>query len=152
MDTKYCGKCERDKHVSEFSLKNKATGALSAYCKECNREYNREHYRQNKKSYADKARAYEQANGGRVFLQYKLNQESYDEMFAKYGGLCWICRDREAKVVDHDHSCCPTDYTCGKCTRGLLCSNCNTGIGLLRDSPEIFKNAIEYVMIERMAQ
>ncbi len=40
-------------------------------------------------------------------------------------------------AVDHDHKT-------GK-TRGLLCSNCNRGLGLLKDSIQIVKNALKYL-------
>lgn len=53
---------------------------------------------------------------------------------------CDICgrpRAGRALAVDHDHKS-------GR-LRGYLCSGCNTGIGSLRDSPEIMMRAIAYV-------
>jgi hypothetical protein len=44
--------------------------------------------------------------------------------------------------VDHDHTCCPGEYTCGKCVRGLLCDDCNKK---LHDSPAWHFRAIEYL-------
>jgi len=40
-------------------------------------------------------------------------------------------------VVDHCHST-------GK-VRGLLCSNCNRGIGMLQERVDILQNAIDYL-------
>ena len=40
-------------------------------------------------------------------------------------------------AVDHSHST-------GK-FRGVLCANCNTGLGMFRDSPDLLKKAVEYL-------
>jgi hypothetical protein len=54
---------------------------------------------------------------------------------------CKICGDKFIKVpfVDHDHKS-------GK-VRGLLCITCNTGIGMLRDCPEIIAAALKYITV-----
>ncbi len=44
-------------------------------------------------------------------------------------------------VIDHCHST--------GAIRGLLCSNCNTAIGLLSDNPEIIRKAADYLEKER---
>ena len=55
---------------------------------------------------------------------------------------CAICGIHEENVtkslaIDHDH-------TTGL-VRGYLCNNCNRGIGLLKDDPNVLRNAIEYL-------
>ena len=50
---KYCNKCKETKQNSEF---NKKLDGLSYYCKGCQREYIRNHYKKNKQYYSDKAR------------------------------------------------------------------------------------------------
>ena len=151
METKYCPKCECDLPIDEFSWKSRSKGTRSSYCKKCNKEYNKQHYFSNKAMYKSKARAYEEANGGRLCLRYNITPEDFERMYSKYDGLCWVCKEEVATVVDHDHSCCSREGSCGKCVRGLLCHRCNTGIGFLRDSIVILKNAIIYLMSNRMS-
>lgn len=49
-------------------------------------------------------------------------------------------------VVDHDHRCCPRGhYSCGNCVRGLLCHQCNTAAGMLRDDPARARALADYL-------
>lgn len=74
-----------------------------------------------------------------------MTEEQYWEMHAAQDGVCLICsgvqKGRGAMnnvlAVDHNHQT-------GK-IRGLLCTNCNTGIGNLRDSIEMLEKAIIYL-------
>lgn len=88
--------------------------------------------------------------------QYHLNKiygitiEQYNELFDKQNGCCAICgkhqtENEKALAVDHDHSCCDGQKSCGKCIRGLLCSNCNRGLGLFKDNEEVLMRALNYI-------
>lgn len=50
---------------------------------------------------------------------------------------CGICGRDQNLCIDHCHS--------EGHVRGKLCSNCNRGIGFLKDSPELLEKAIEYL-------
>jgi hypothetical protein len=39
-------------------------------------------------------------------------------------------------VIDHDHSCCDTRTTCGRCARGVLCQRCNHIVGAVEQTVE----------------
>lgn len=72
---------------------------------------------------------------------YGLSEAEYTERISGQGNLCAICRQKdEMKVlcVDHDHAT-------GK-VRGLLCNNCNVGLGNFRDNPKILESAIAYLL------
>ena len=75
--------------------------------------------------------------------KYGITIEDYDRMLEDQGGRCAICRTNDPGgsgsrfAVDHDHKT-------GK-VRGLLCTNCNTGIGLLQDDVLILEQAIRYL-------
>ena len=71
--------------------------------------------------------------------KYKMTLDDYDRMLEQQGGVCALCSSPEPEGrgrfhVDHDHLCCPTDKTCGKCIRGLLCSPCNVRLGVLENT------------------
>lgn len=67
--------------------------------------------------------------------RYGITGEDFKEMLSLQNGLCALCGENEATQVDHNHRCCPTTgsnrKTCGKCTRELLCRQCNTKLGHL---------------------
>jgi len=59
-------------------------------------------------------------------------------MFEAQEGRCAICRRELAEArIDHDH-------ITGS-VRGLLCQNCNAGIGMLQDDPDILRAAVVYL-------
>ncbi|UWZ37863.1 hypothetical protein Drose_06195 [Dactylosporangium roseum] len=72
-------------------------------------------------------------------------------MTVAQGGVCAICNQPETKhhsdllKIDHDRSCCSDSRSCGKCIRGLLCSNCNRALGLFGDDPTRLRAAAAYL-------
>lgn len=45
---------------------------------------------------------------------------------------CAACGSVGPLMIDHDHRCCPTTKSCGKCVRGYLCHECNSAEGFLK--------------------
>ncbi len=78
---------------------------------------------------------------------------AYKALLAGQAGGCAICgepcRTGRSLAVDHDHSCCPGRTSCGKCVRGLLCADCNNGLGRFRDDPALLARAIDYLAQSR---
>jgi hypothetical protein len=86
----------------------------------------------------------------RLKYQYNFPEESYMAMLESQNYSCAICGvhqdDTKKRLnLDHDHNCCPGESSCGKCIRGLLCSICNSAIGLLKDSEEVIEMALKYL-------
>lgn len=75
--------------------------------------------------------------------QYGLTVDEIAEKLAAQDGRCAICGTTEAGgrhnvfAVDHDHGT--------GAVRGMLCNNCNIGIGYLGDSPETLDAAAAYL-------
>ena len=78
---------------------------------------------------------------GRSYMlgrRHKMTPEQYEVKLAEQGGHCALCdaaqySDKRRLPVDHDHICCPGENTCGKCTRGILCANCNRRVAFLEE-------------------
>ena len=78
-------------------------------------------------------------------LKFGIGEEDYAEMFKAQSGKCAICRSPEPGgrsavsnfFVDHCHDT-------GK-IRGLLCNNCNRGLGLLGDNLASLERVIQYL-------
>jgi len=60
-----------------------------------------------------------------ICARHKVDPMAYVEM-SELGCHNAACQEAEWLQVDHDHSCCPGETSCGKCVRGLLCSKCNS--------------------------
>jgi hypothetical protein len=72
---------------------------------------------------------------------YKITPQAYAVMLENQNGTCAICakapESGQNLGVDHDHS---TGYV-----RGLLCNNCNVGLGHFVDDIDRLKKAITYL-------
>ena len=89
----------------------------------------------------DKIRARDRAKGLRAF---GLTPEAYDTLLARQNGHCAICPATPGRIrlaVDHCH-------VTGR-VRGLLCTNCNNGLGRFRDDPALLTRAAEYLQSTR---
>ena len=81
-----------------------------------------------------------------IFKTYSLSEDELVELQEKQLGCCAICKSTlgyglGGTHIDHDHS------TGG--VRGLLCSNCNRGLGYFKDSHDILMRAVSYLMTRR---
>lgn len=66
----------------------------------------------------------------------------------KTGQSCGACGSEERLHVDHLHAHHPgekRDRMCRECIRGVLCSNCNTALGLLGESPKKIIGLLNYL-------
>ncbi len=83
--------------------------------------------------------------------RFGLSAQDYASMLASQSGRCAVCGTDTPRGqfntwhIDHDHRCCPDSSSCGRCVRGLLCNNCNVGLGNLQDDPDVLRKAIEYL-------
>ena len=145
---KTCRKCKETKPLTEYYKdKGMKDGHLNT-CKKCRLEQMKEYNSENKekiseykKDYYSKPENLERVK--RLLLQkkYGITLDDYNEMSHGQKGSCAICGKHALETgtlcVDHCHKT-------GE-VRGLLCNNCNKGIGLLRDDPDTLRQAAEYL-------
>jgi len=155
---KYCCKCDKWKNENEFGINNSAKSGLSSYCKECERvrvrEYKKTHpeiMKAQRQRYVTKNKEFRldyRQNNKDVIKNYALQKQfgigmkEYLDMHLAQEGKCAICHKESPDPgrvlgVDHDHK---TEKI-----RGLLCTNCNLGLGNFQDNIELLKNAIQYL-------
>ncbi len=76
--------------------------------------------------------------------EYKITLEQYQQKLVEQDFRCQICKTTESIVgrafsVDHDHV---TGHI-----RGLLCNNCNAGLGFFKDSISVLHEAAIYLEV-----
>lgn len=140
-DKKYCPKCDRWFKRTEFYKNAGTSDGLTSYCKKCNVKVNKQ-YKQNNKEFNAKAQ-----QSQKRMRNHKITGEKFNEILKLQNNKCAICENEftHTPVIDHDHSCCLGRYSCGNCTRGLLCRNCNMGLGQFKDNIEFLRNAVKYL-------
>lgn len=124
-----CTICKEEKGDSSFSfIVSGGYGCLRKICDECRRLAAKT--RDNKKPRQAKSLALKNCHS--------ITVKTYERLSRDQNNACWICfKEDITLVVDHNH-------TTGK-IRGLLCDNCNLGIGNLKSSPAIMLRAIKYI-------
>jgi hypothetical protein len=129
--------------------------------------YQREYYKQNKEKFSLKDKEYYIKNREKILARQKtyrqnnkekvqvirrtsrrkttfgITTEQFNELENKQNGVCAICKKKNLRRttkdlhIDHNHI---TNKI-----RGLLCHNCNTGLGLFKENIELLLIAVQYL-------
>jgi hypothetical protein len=135
---KICTKCNIEKDLSEFNKSIKGKFQKRSNCKICQSKQARE---RNKITYNSKTKW-----KWNMKSTFNLNIEDYNILFNNQKGCCAICNRHQTEfkkrlAIDHNHIT--------NTIRGLLCSSCNTALGLLKDDASILQTAINYLNKEK---
>ena len=145
-----CSDCELRKPDTDFYW-HKSGGRKSSKCKPCylnsRKKYNEEWRQDN----VERTAIYQKENYNSLkrleahyVKEYNITLADYDAMYEEQKGKCAICGSTNPKTPKNGRFCVDHDHVTGK-VRGLLCSSCNRGIGLLQDDYEIILNAYKYL-------
>ncbi|MGZ4126862.1 MAG: endonuclease VII domain-containing protein [Actinomycetota bacterium] len=125
--TKRCPRCGATKDVAEFPRNRATHDGLATYCKPCHNAT----IRRNKEKLHGSERQF------RLRLRYGIDETDLAWLALQQADVCGICGSQTRLHVDHDHRS-------GK-VRGLLCFNCNRGLGYIRDDVQVLRNAVQYL-------
>lgn len=147
---KTCTRCKIEKDLNSFPRYYKDSTIVLPACRECRRlcqikyreknpektiSYSVKYQKQNKQAVKAAIRRH------RLKKKFGITVEQYEDKLMEQNGVCAICKkvckSGRLLAVDHNHS---TNKN-----RGLLCANCNIGIGHLQEDFDIIQSAVEYL-------
>jgi Autographiviridae endonuclease VII len=149
---KTCSRCREEKvgSLAHFRRARENKDGLTGACRECLSAHARRWRRQNLEKSKAHQKAYDERHPGRRLesvrkhhLQktYGLTLEAYEGLLETQGGGCAVCgatsSGKRSLSVDHCHET--------GAVRGILCGNCNAGLGKFKDSIEMLETAIGYL-------
>jgi hypothetical protein len=120
---KYCARCAEVKSRTEFGSNKASKDGVTTYCKPCHAVVTRE----------NKIKKYGSERNYLLQYRYGITEDDFERMLAQQGGLCAICRAVPGAFVDHSHET-------GQ-VRGVLCFNCNNGLGHFGDNTVLLESA-----------
>ena len=132
---KICSSCKELKQTEEYYKEKQSKDGLSYSCKSCKKEQTEKYKKTD--TYRKRLRKHLWKKQG-----IEITYEQYLQLFLDQKGSCAICKTsvnqfNKGMCVDHCHET-------GK-IRGLLCTDCNRGIGSLKDNLELLKQAVTYL-------
>lgn len=170
---KRCLDCRVYKPLDDFNKRSQNKDGREGRCRDCSKKNRKkwieanwdkvtaqhhQWYVKNKDKQSDRAKVLyqeqkeernKQTRTYRLQYDYGITEEDYKELLRKQEGKCAICGATKANnfrdnlYVDHCHST--------GIVRGLLCTRCNSCLGLFQDDVSILEAAIRYLNKERVA-
>lgn len=125
-----CYSCKTIKPFTDFAESQNKKNGKNNMCKECNRKYQKEHYKKNKKTYIDKAKLRRNISKD-IFLEYMKDKKC---------AICWY--NKSIAALDFHHKkdkfklvsvMVRIWYSWGRIIKeiekcDILCSNCHREI------------------------
>ena len=148
--TRTCKKCSEAKPLTLFATSKTCREGYRYICKACDAARQAQYAasdagKATRAQYEAKSTTKADKRKWHLSNSYKLDCAAYSAMLTEQGNGCAICRTQVYDpsrpafrlAIDHCHST--------GAVRGLLCKNCNTGLGLFKDSTDTLASAIAYL-------
>ena len=130
---KICKLCGIEKDLDQFKKDHRLKSGYGAICKRCDCKLAKKWREENP----------EKKKSQHLLNKYNIDWDYYNHLLESQDGRCSICGTKDPKGrgnfhVDHCHET-------GR-IRGLLCNECNIGLGKFKDDPTILHQAADYLM------
>jgi hypothetical protein len=124
-EIKKCTGCHVNKSIENFVKDRHKKDGYSTRCNECQR-------------------------ASQFKNKFDITIADYNSMMIEQNGKCAICEKDNSENYLNYRSGKPLALSVDHChktgiVRGLLCSDCNTALGLLKDNQDLFYKAVEYL-------
>lgn len=126
---KWCNDCQEFRQLEEFPRNRSSKDGRAAYC--------RDH--QNERTRRSRLKVHGGSRHYHLVQRYGIGASEVEAMIARQNGLCLICLRPlgDTPHVDHCHDT--------GAVRGVLCFNCNGGLGQFRDDKDLLLRAARYL-------
>ena len=138
---KWCNKCKKYRPNTAFYQNKSTPSGLCSFCIECDKIFtDKDAAKIRQAKYRDKHREQIKAtiNKCRLRVLNGITPEFYKQEYDRQEGKCILpsC-GRPINATDHDHVT--------GCFRGLMCQGHNAALGLFGDSPQLLREAADYL-------
>ena len=158
---KICRDCKESKPLEDFNIdgatRKRWKDGYNSRCKSCLSKLGNNYYLNNiehiknlqKKRWVNyvasgkyKYRYRGNTSNHKYMIKHKfgLLEEEYNKLLLNQNNKCAICNEQTIGKYLHVDHCHETNKI-----RGLLCGNCNRGLGLFKDNPEFTAKATAYL-------
>ena len=145
--TKRCCRCKETKTLDLFHKSSREYLGVGRHCKTCSYELHKNWIEKNPKKAAALQKKWRDTNPRRskdhgLKQKYGLPMGAFEKMLKEQGGRCKLCgTDKPGGKGDFHVDHCHTEGH----VRGLLCHNCNVGIGNFHHDISKLELAIAYI-------
>lgn len=130
---RWCFGCDCALPLDQFIRNRNSPDGRGNYCRPC----------QGRMSTESRQRLHGTSRHYHLMRRYGIGAGDVDRMLDAQAWACPVCRvtlTLKTAHVDHDHQT--------GAVRGILCFNCNGGLGQFRDSPEVLRRAADYLELD----
>lgn len=149
MKEKRCTQCKTLKDLEDFPKNKQRPDGHDSWCRPCKNKKMKAWREKNPEKSKKSQKIWRLNNPGRerreqLRTKYGMGLEDYEKLLMAQNNVCAICKLRTIGDNAKGHLC--VDHIEGTLeVRGLLCSRCNTAIGLFEHDAQRLLSAVKYL-------